>query len=703
VKKTIIVIMTLLQFFCSHGQLSWQRVNSPNESTSSLTAGSNALYAGTITYGVYKSTDEGVQWNNISLGLPDSVINRLQISTDDKLFACTGTHGVYQYNGVNWMAINNGLPAANLVATAFAKGAAGTMYMMATTGKIYFWNGISWSDITYNFPSLGRDIAVGPTGILYASAFASGIYKFDGINNWTIVGGAMPNNFVTRFTVSQSDTIFVACNSNNIFKCAAAGGAWISINSGLPAVNVNAITADAQNRLFIASATANGSLYRSLDGGTNWTLISSQLSTTTFNCFCQNTAGNTFAGASGVYKTADAGTTWTDLNPGMIAPRSVGSFVCTENGTFFCNSILGPWRSTDNGNTWQLKNMNLAHQVVLQITVNAAGDILLHSRNNVPKGAIYRSVNNGDSWTQVAANGCDMYTKIKQHNADTIWACSRFSGATSLSYSVNNGSTWVNNPLTISAIWDIDFSKPNTIFLGSESEGVSRSDNGGQTFTLGTGNTIPWYGNVIEIETDANGVIFAGGDWWTNILWFSSPSENGDVWTKFNDPDLVVTGSQDLVFDQHNNAYLACENNGIRMAYNSTWNANTNWIPGNTGLPSPTSFVNELQFDTSGYMYAICYTGNGHNGGIYRSTTVVNPPQSATYTFTGNGNWSLASNWKNNNKPPDVLSGNAIIIINPIANGECVADSPQQVTNGAVFKVLPGKKFRIAGNLEIVQ
>lgn len=700
--KTFFCLLALLHLLRSDAQLSWQRMNSPNESTSSLAASSTALYAGTISYGVFRSTDEGTQWNNISAGLPDSVINRLQTTTDDKLFASTGAHGIYQYNGISWTAINNGLPAANLIATAFAKGTAGTMYMMANTGKIYAWNGSNWSDITYNFPSLGRDLAAGPTGILYASAFASGIYKFDGINNWSLVGGAMPNNFVTRFTISPADTIFVACNSNNVFKCAATGGAWISINSGLPAANVTAISADAQNRLFIAAATANGSLYRSVNGGTNWTLISSQLFTTTFNSFCQNAAGNTFAGASGVYKTADAGNTWTDLNPGMIAPRSVGSFACTENGIFFCNSILGPWRSSDSGNTWQLKNVNIAHTVILQIIVNAAGDILLHSRNNVPKGAIYRSVNNGDSWTQVAANGCDKYTKLKQHLGDTIWACSQFSGATTLSYSVNDGATWVNNPLTISAIWDIDFSKPGTIFVASESEGVSRSDNGGQTFTLGVGNTIPWYGNVIEIETDANGVIFAGGDWWTNNLWFSSPAENGDVWTKFTDPDLVVTGAQDLVFDLHNNVYLACEFDGIRMAYHTNWSAGTNWIQSNAGLPSPTSFVNELSFDTAGYMYAVCYTSNGHNGGIFRSTTVVNPPQSATYTFNGNGNWSDAANWKNSHKPPAVLSGNAIIIIDPPANGECVADISQQVINGSIFKVMPGKKLRVTGDLVIL-
>ncbi len=701
--KSIIFAPFILLFLSSKAQLNWQRINSPNENISSLAAGTNTIYAGTYTYGVYKSADEGLNWSNISPGLPDSAIACLQTATDDKLYAGTGSHGIWQYDGSSWSPINNGLPAANLFVTAFAKGTAANMYMMANTGKIFSWNGSTWTDISYNFPTLGRDIAIGPTGILYAGAFASGIYKFDGVSNWTIVGAAMPNSFVTHLTVSPADTLFVTCNSNNVFKCAATGGTWTSINSGLPATNINKIIADAQNRLFIASTAANGTIYRSLNGGVNWTLISSSLFTTSFYCFCTSTNDKLYAGASGVFITADAGNYWTDLNPGMIAPKSVSSFTCSQNGTFFLSSIYGPWRSTDQGNTWQLKNANITHLYILQIMVNAAGDILLHAHNSTPKGAIYRSVNNGDTWTQVAANGCDMYTKIKQHNADTIWACSRFSGATSLSYSVNNGATWVNNPLTISAVWDIDFSKPNTIFIGSESEGVSRSDNGGQSFTLGVGNTIPWYGNVIEIETDDNGVIFAGGDWWTNILWFSSPTENGDVWTKFTDPDLVVSGSQDLVFDQHNNAYLACENNGIRMAYNSNWNANTNWIQSNTGLPSPTSFVNEFGFDTTGFMYAVCYSGNGHNAGLYRSTIVVNFPISGTYTFTGNGNWSVASNWKNGKLPPAVLSGNAIIIINPVTNGECVVDITQQVTNGALFKISPGKKIRISGNLVITQ
>jgi hypothetical protein len=119
-------------------------------------------------------------------------------------------------------------------------------------------------------------------------------------------------------------------------------------------------------------------------------------------------------------------------------------------------------------------------------------------------------------------------------------------------------------------------------------------------FTLGVGNSIPWYGKVIEIERDENGVIFAGGDWWNNIMWFSTPEENGNSWTRFNDNNLVVRGVQDLVFDYYNNVYAACEDNGIRMAYNSNWNAQTNWIASSVGLPYPEINLIELNFDTSG-------------------------------------------------------------------------------------------------------
>jgi hypothetical protein len=63
----------------------------------------------------------------------------------------------------------------------------------------------------------------------------------------------------------------------------------------------------------------------------------------------------------------------------------------------------------------------------------------------------------------------------------------------------------------------------------------------------------------------------------------------------------------------------------------------------------------------------------------------------------------VANNWSNNLIPPATITGNATIIIDPPANGECVLNVQQYINNGANFKVAEGKKFRVLGELNIHQ
>ncbi len=71
----------------------------------------------------------------------------------------------------------------------------------------------------------------------------------------------------------------------------------------------------------------------------------------------------------------------------------------------------------------------------------------------------------------------------------------------------------------------------------------------------------------------------------------------------------------------------------------------------------------------------------------------------ASYTFSGNGNWTDANNWTNKIIPPALLTGNATIIIDPPANGACILDREQQIKAGAHLIIQANKKFRITGNL----
>ena len=82
---------------------------------------------------------------------------------------------------------------------------------------------------------------------------------------------------------------------------------------------------------------------------------------------------------------------------------------------------------------------------------------------------------------------------------------------------------------------------------------------------------------------------------------------------------------------------------------------------------------------------------------------MVGKPVIATsvYEFTGNGNWSDATNWKNNQVPPQVLPAGASIIINPSVNGKCVLNVQQTVSQGALFTILPNKIFEVIGDIKI--
>lgn len=89
---------------------------------------------------------------------------------------------------------------------------------------------------------------------------------------------------------------------------------------------------------------------------------------------------------------------------------------------------------------------------------------------------------------------------------------------------------------------------------------------------------------------------------------------------------------------------------------------------------------------------------------VNKCTQIIRPIKlfaSTVYTFIGNGNWSVQSNWLNGITPPTNLTNGAEIVINPITGGECILDINQTITTNSKLTVLTGKNFRIKGNLNM--
>ncbi len=145
----------------------------------------------------------------------------------------------------------------------------------------------------------------------------------------------------------------------------------------------------------------------------------------------------------------------------------------------------------------------------------------------------------------------------------------------------------------------------------------------------------------------------------------------------------------------------------------------SNQVVGNaayTNYQTPTSFVSTTYYQSDGSAGAnACSRTTGPNSGLMRPNMIftiallntvssnsitmgVNPP-GTVYTFTGSGNWNLASNWSNNTIPPATLTTCGEIIIDPPLGQECILNVPQTVMSGAKLTVMANKKFKVMGNL----
>jgi len=120
------------------------------------------------------------------------------------------------------------------------------------------------------------------------------------------------------------------------------------------------------------------------------------------------------------------------------------------------------------------------------------------------------------------------------------------------------------------------------------------------------------------------------------------------------------------------------------------------------GTDSSTSINPEYIYINAG-TYAVKLIA--YNGAL-SDTVIINVkinPVNQTYTFTGNGNWDIASNWSNNNIPPSPLPATNHIIINHAAGGQCILNVQQTISTGASFTVNSNTHLVIAGNLRLQQ
>lgn len=256
----------------------------------------------------------------------------------------------------------------------------------------------------------------------------------------THAGGFLPSKSAARMHPDANGPI-------GIVKSTDGGETWAQLRGGLPTtVSATDLVMDPSNSSTLYAAfgdifgDARNGVYKSVDAGASWTKLAGGFPTTSVGRIslaiaparaqrllaivvrpASASAGS--ASTRGVYLSDDGGTSWSSRSAGSFQATygwylSVAAIHPTNSDAFFCGG-LSLRRSTNGGASWASRTP--PHVDIHAIEFDASGRLLCGN-----DGGVHISTNLGDRWT--ARNDglglIQIYAGISldPRNADTIWA-----------------------------------------------------------------------------------------------------------------------------------------------------------------------------------------------------------------------------------------------------------------------------------------
>lgn len=320
----------------------------------------------------------------------------------------------------------------------------------------------------------------------------------------------------------------------------AGPGVWTSTGPEGGTVYELAVDPASPSTLFLGAQTG---VYKSTDTGLNWTMLNVApyaASLQRLRLSPHDADVLLVTSYFQIFRSTDGGANWSPLAGGLPAPGQFADlrFDPTTPGRVYAAGPGGLWRSNDDGNSWtQLPAAGLPGSIhILRADPHVAGRLLARVGTE-----LYRSTDGGANWT--LATGLPAYIPY----ADTIGFVATpgvvlIGAGTEIYRSADGGASFallghIANPGASSVTLIRSHpSDPDTWWLGMPT-GLLRTDNGGTSYTVVGQGIRPVAGgsydngvSALYVRPDAPDTLYAGADY----TGFYVSTNGGASWSRRN-------------------------------------------------------------------------------------------------------------------------------------------------------------------------
>lgn len=370
------------------------------------------LFIGNYDTGIYRSVDGGFSWTLVK-SLPLTSIQALRVDpmNPEVVYAGIQPGGLLKSTdgGSTWSTVLSG--PLSIYAIEIDPRNSSVLHIATTSGIERSTDGGSrWTSIFLAWLTALAQ-APGDSSVLYAGSADGMLWKSgNGGSTWAQIGAIADASFLQTIAVSPSSasTIFVGASGRGILKSTNGGTSWQEANSGLFAANVSAPVLDpAHPETLLLANHGGGGVFRSLNTGDQWTLVGRPpLRLVTHALKAASAQVLYVLGHDGLFKSSDGGSNWTNIT-GSLAGRSLTRLdLSTQdpNRVYVGTYDGGVFRSTDGGVSWSLVTASLNSPYVVSLAVDPRDPLTVYVAVGHTWGQVtrYKSTNGGSSWSQIA-------------------------------------------------------------------------------------------------------------------------------------------------------------------------------------------------------------------------------------------------------------------------------------------------------------